>query len=166
MNISGGVDASIPTSQASRFEGLRTSIGANLGLSRSFGDVTLSYTLGANKNFHRATSVVFNNDRYDIDVLLRQNDVSRVSDALVALDTGVLGEWSVSNSLNLGYRFWDTGLSASLGFTLSDSFTYAADAIAEDDEFTSQFAEPGRGHSQIMIGSIGLGYRFLEHFFC
>ncbi len=164
VNISGGVDASIPTSQTSRFTGLRTSIGANLGLSRSFGDVTLSYTLGANKNFHRATSVVFNNDRYDVDVLLRQDDVSRVSDALVALDTGVLGEWSVANSLNLGYRFWDTGLSASLGFTLSDSFTYAADAIMEDDEFTSEFAEPGRGHSQVMIGSIGLGYRFLDHF--
>lgn len=164
VNISGGLSASIPTSDVSRFTGLRTAIGANLGLSRSFGDVSLSYSLSVNKNFHRATSVVFNENRYDIDVLLRQTDVARVSDALVALDTGVLSEWSVSNSLRLGYSFWDTGLSASLGLTFSDSFTYAIDEITEEDELTSEFAEPGRGHSQVVIGSVGLSYRFLDHF--
>jgi hypothetical protein len=164
IGLSASADVTLPTSRASRFERLRTAVGLGISASRGFGPVSLSYSLGASKNFHQYTSLVVDTDRYRIDAFARAGENDDLAGALVALDSGILSEWGVSNSLGLSYRTPVTGLSASLGISFSDAFTYADDSITSRDEYTSEFASPSRGHSQTMSGSFGASYSFLDHF--
>ncbi len=163
ISLTGSLTGSIPTSDFSRFSGLMTSIDGSLVAARSFGRLSLSYSFGVSKNFHRYTSVVFNPDRYEADALIRGTGAENISETLVAITTGVLPEWSVSNSLSASIRL-PANFSTQVGFSLSDSFTYATDSITAEDDLQSEFAEPGRGRSQAMSGRIGLGYRFLSRF--
>jgi hypothetical protein len=163
IGISGGLSVALPTSDFSRFQGQYLSTGANLGLSRSFGRVSLSYALSASKNFHTYTSVVFNPERYEAEALVRGNGAENISETRVAIDSGILPEWSVSNSLRVAVRL-PANFGVSVGFTLSDSFTYLANSLTAEDELQSEFAQTGRGHSQVMVGSIGASYRFLSRF--
>jgi hypothetical protein len=165
IGIGASLGASLPVSEISRFEGLITALDAGVSLSRGFGLFSLSYSLGVGKNFHRYTSQTVNIDRRnDLDLFYRTGGAEEVAENRVALDTGVLPEWSVSNSLSFRVRWFETGLSSSIGWSFSDSFTYAVDGITERDEFTAENAVPGRGHSQSMGGSIGLSYSFLQYF--
>jgi hypothetical protein len=163
INISGGISAALPTSDFSRFMGQYTSLGANLSLSRTVGRFTFSYAFSTSKNFNRYTSVVFNPERYEADALVRGTGAENISDTRVAIATGILPEWNVSNSLRMAVRL-PANFGASLGFTLSDSFTYADDSLSADDELQSEFAVLGRGHSQTAVGSISASYRFLNRF--
>lgn len=163
ISLTGSLSGSIPTSDFSRFSGLMTSIDGSLVAARSFGRLSLSYSFGVTKNFHRYTSVVFNPERYEADALVRGTGAENISETLVAITTGVLPEWSVSNSLSASIRL-PANFSTQVGFSLSDSFTYATDSITAEDDLQSEFAEPGRGRSQAMSGRIGLGYRFLNRF--
>lgn len=165
IGIGASVGLTLPVSEISRWEGLITSGSAGLSLSRGFGLVSLSYSLDVSKNFYRYTTITANVDRRrDLDLFYREGGAEQVAENRVAIDTGILPEWSVTNSLNLGVRWFETGLSSSVGFSLSDSFTFAVDETMERDEFTSEFARVGRGRSQAMVGSIGLRYSFLDHF--
>jgi hypothetical protein len=161
--LTGSLSGTIPTSDFSRFMGLRTSIDASLSMSRSVGRFSFSYTFGAGKNFHRYTSIVFNPEQYEADALIRGDGAENISETRLAIESGVLPEWSVSNSLSMSVRLPEN-LSAQLGFSLSDSFTYATDTISAEDELQSEFARPGRGRDQAMSGRIGVGYRFLQRF--
>jgi hypothetical protein len=163
INISGGVSAALPTSDFSRFMSQYTSLGANLALSRTVGRFTFSYAFSTSKNFNRYTSVVFNPERFEADALVRGNGAENISDTRVAIATGILPEWNVSNSLRMAVRL-PANFGAALGFTISDSFTYADDSLSADDELQSEYAVLGRGHSQTAVGSISASYRFLTRF--
>ena len=163
INLSGSISGSIPTSEMSQFTNLRTAISTGIGLSRSFGNLSISYGFSFKKNFHRDTTVVADLDSYQLDVLSRDGGNEFISEAQVALDTGVLSSYSFSNSLSLSYG-WFTGFSTSLSFSFVDSFTYDNGTITANDEFTSPNAVVGRGHSQGMSGSISASYSFLDYF--
>lgn len=165
IGIGASFGLSVPVSEISRFEGLVTATDLGLSLSRGFGLFSLSYGFGVSKNFHRYTTQTVNLDRRrDLDVLFRTGSAEEVAENRVAIDSGVLPEWGVSNSLSFGVRWFETGLSSSLSFSLADSFSYAVDSLTERDEFTPDFAVVGRGRSQSMSGSIGLNYSFLQYF--
>ena len=163
INISGGISAALPTSDFSRFMSQYTSVGANLAFSRTVGRFTFSYAFSTSKNFNRYTSVVFNPERFEADALVRGNGAENISDTRVAIATGILPEWNVSNSLRMAVRL-PANFGAALGFTVSDSFTYADDSLSADDGLQSEFAVLGRGHSQTAVGSISASYRFLDRF--
>lgn len=163
INISASLSGKIPTSEMSQFTNLRTAISAGIGLSRSFGDLSISYSFGFKKNFHRDTSVVADLDSYQLDVFARDGGNESISEAQVALETGVLSSYSFSNTLSLSYS-WFSGFSTSLSFNFSDSFTYDNETITLNDEFTSPNAVVGRGHGQSMTGSISASYSFLDYF--
>lgn len=162
IRLTGGLSATIPVSRASRTDRLYTSLGANLGLSRTFFErLTLSYGFGVSKNFNRYMTTVL--DSRELDILARSGGNEQLAGALVAADTGILGEWGLSNSLSLRYAF-PFGLSTGMSFSLSDSFTYADSSILSDDEFTSPYARPGRGRAQVMSGGFNASYAFLGNF--
>ena len=150
-----GGSASFPTSRASQVERLYLGTGVNGSISRSFGGLSLSYSLGYSKNFHEYTSPV--KDRNQVDILARNNGPENVTVDLIA-EEGVLNSFSVSNSFGLGFGFLER-FNAGLGLTFIDGWTYDNGTITQDDELTSENAVVGRGHSQVMVGSLSLGYR-------
>ena len=161
--FSGSLGLVIPTSDASRFSGLITRITPGLSISRSFGDLSLSYSFSFRKYFHEYTSVVTDLSDYELDILARDGGRENVGEALVALDTGVLPGYGFSNSFAISYG-WFTGFSTSLSFSLSDTFTYDNGTITADDQYTNENAVVGRGHSQTMAGDISVSYSFLDYF--
>jgi len=161
ISLSTNAGLVVPVSLSSRTERLFTRFNTGLSMSRGFGNLSLSYSFGVSKNFHRYTTTVLNEES-GLDLLSRQGGAERISERLVAVGTGILPEWSVSNTISMSYR-WFTGFSTSIGLTFSDSFTYR-NGSAERDEFTSEFAEPGRGHRQVMVGNISASYSFLNYF--
>ncbi|MCA9563754.1 MAG: hypothetical protein KC561_09710 [Myxococcales bacterium] len=163
LRFSAGLGLTFPTSESSRFTNLRTAISPSLSISRAFGDLSLSYRFSFRKNFHRDTSVVADLEDYRLDVIARDGGTENVGAAQIALDTGVLTEWSVSNSFTVSYT-WIPGLSSAIGIAFADFFTYDNGTISRDDEFTSEFAVPGRGHGQSMTGFISVSYAFLDYF--
>ncbi len=150
-----GGSATFPTSRASQFQRRYLGTGLSGSVSRGFGGLSLSYGLGYSKNFHEFTSVVVDPD--ELDILARNNGAENVTADLVA-EGGVLGSFSVSNSFNMGFGFLER-FNAGLGLTFIDSWTYDNGTITKRDEFTNENAVVGRGHSQVMVGSLSLGYR-------
>ena len=163
INLSGSLSFKIPTSEMSRFTNLYTAISAGIGLSRSFGNLSLRYGLSFKKNFHGDTSVVADLDSYPLDVLARDGGNELISEAQVALDTGVLSSYSFINSLSISYS-WFTGFSTGISWSFVDSFTYDNGTITVADEYTSEYAVVGRGHSQAMTGTFSVSYAFLDYF--
>lgn len=180
--MSGSMGWTIPTSRASRFEGLRTGVSTGLSFSRSFGSLSLSYSFGFYKNFHRATSITVDctdieqgclvsndsgetkgSDDVVLDIIAREGGTENIDSDTIALDTGVLGSFGFSNSLSMGYS-WFPGFSTRVSLGFSDNFTYDNGTITTQDEFTSPNAITGRGHSQGMSGSLSASYSFLDHF--
>lgn len=163
LNLSGSLGGSIPTSDASRFTNLRTRLSLGFGLSRSFGDLTISFRTSASKNFHRDTSVVADLDDFQLDIFARDGGSENIGEAQIALDTGVLSEWGWSNALSLSY-VWLPGFSTGISFSLNNNWTYDNGTITERDTLTSPNANPGRGHGQSMTGAFSASYGFLDYF--
>ena len=182
LSMSGSMGWTIPTSRASRFEGLRTGVSTGLSFSRSFGSLSLSYSFGFYKNFHRATSITVDcsdieqgclvsndsgetkgSDEVVLDIIAREGGTENIDSDTIALDTGVLGSFGFSNSFSMGYS-WFPGFSTRISLGLSDNFTYDNGTITTRDEYTSPNAITGRGHSQGMSGSLSASYAFLDHF--
>lgn len=163
LSFSASAGFSLPTSDVSRFTNLYTSTSLGLGVSRAFGDLRIAYRIGAGKDFHRDTTVVADLSDYQLQVLARDGGIENIGEAQVALDTGVLPEWSLSHNLSLSYS-WFTGFSTSIGFGFSDFWTYDNGTITQRDEFTSPLAVVGRGHGQSMRGSLSASYAFLDYF--
>ncbi|MBN1946429.1 MAG: hypothetical protein JW797_12190 [Bradymonadales bacterium] len=163
ISLSGGLSITIPTSRYSRFTNLYTSLSPSLSLSRSFGKLSLRYGFAFSKNFHEHTTVVVDLTDYRLDILARDGGAENIAEGQIALDTGVLSSFSISNSFSISYS-WFSGFSTALSFGLSDYWTYDNGTITQQDEFTSPNAVPGRGHGQGMNGSISVSYSFLDYF--
>lgn len=155
LRFGAGASASFPTSKASQFQRRYLGTGVNGSISRGFGGLSLSYSLGFSKNFHEFTSPVADPDQ--VDILARNNGTENVTADLVA-SGGVLNSYSVTNSFNLGFGFLER-FNAGLGLTFIDGWTYDNGTITKRDELTADNAVVGRGHSQTMVGSLSLGYR-------
>lgn len=152
--ISGGLDFTIPTSSFSRASGLYTSISPSLSFSGSYGPLSVSYSLAYAHNFYEYTSMTF--DPADVDILSRGSGNETISRDTVAQD-GVLGEFGLYNQFSVAYSFLDD-FRLSIGFGFSDDWTFDNGTITEEDDFTSEYASVGRGHSQRSNGSLRLSY--------
>ena len=159
INVGAELSFVLPFSTSSRFAGLYTSTGLGLGLSRTFGDFTVAYSFGVQKNFNKFTSAT--GDLGEIDILSRSNGNELLGDDLVAIG-GVLVEWSIVNQLSLSYIFMENfRVAVSAGIT--DAWTYDNGSISVEDEYTSQYARVGRGFSDQSVGGLSLSWAPIEY---
>ncbi len=149
----------LPTSKVARTETLLLDVGASLSLRRTFFDkLTLSGGLSANQYFHEYTSPVV-----DIDVVGHDNVHYRVGGA-EDIEPGRISiggrnlQYQVGTTLGASFGL-PANLSASINYGLFNYWTYDVD---NDDEFMSEHAKPGRGWSQVTMGSFGLSYQVNE----
>lgn len=177
ISISSSLGFTIPVSKTSRrYTNLYTRVAPGLSFGVSTGNFSFGYSFGFSKSFHQYRVPVLNEARLneDLDIFSRAGDAEQISSTSTALTHGYLTEWSVSNSLRMSYT-WFKGFSTSLGFSLSEAFTYPMSddetALLENgealpaDAFDSPNSRSGnRGRGQTMVGSLSLGYAFRNHY--
>jgi hypothetical protein len=169
--IFGSLAVQIPTSEASRVETLRTSLGARVSASQPIGGVFLSVGSGFRKNFHEYTVPTRNpntgndfttRDGLVVDEIL--TGIARNGGSELAGATYFEGEsnntsmvWS--NSLSV---FWPATEKLGFGasYNLSHSWTYEGFDL---DELSGVGARAGRGRRDSHGGSFFANYQALDH---
>jgi len=156
FNASGSL--AFPTSDASQFQGRILGSTLTIGANRGFGGLSLTYQFRFNKNFHEYTSKVGDPD--ELDLIARDGGAENVGSG-VALG-GVLPSFGISNRLILGFGFLER-FNASMLLAYNDTWSYDNGTITANDEFTAENAVAGRGHSQSVVGVLGLGVSILDN---
>jgi hypothetical protein len=169
--IFGSLAAQIPTSEASRVETLRTSVGARVSASQPVGGVFISLGSGFRKNFHQYTVPTRNpntggdfttRDGLVVDEIL--TGIARNGGSELAGATYFEGEsnntsmvWS--NSIS---AFWPVTPKLGLGvaYNLSHSWTYESFPL---DELSGVGASGGRGRRDSHGGSFFANYQAFDH---
>ena len=155
FNLGFDLGFTLPTSQASITSKLYTQLVPSLSASIKLGKFSFSYVLSYGHNFNKYTSITMNPD--EVDVLSRNAGVELINASAIAQD-GVLTEIELANAFTFGYQFLDNfGLTVGLGVV--DAWTYDNGTITEEDQFTSEYAHVGRGHSQFSQGIVSLSYK-------
>lgn len=155
VSVDAGLSFSFPTSDTSQTASLI--VGTSLGGSVSyklFDTVTLSYNTSVGKDFHEYTSPVLDDEEIGAEnSLWRAGGSERVGAGLLAID-GVNTEWAWSNGISASFPVWDE-LRFSAAYTFSTYWTYD---VLRRDEFSSEYAEDGRGVGQSVMTSVTLSY--------
>jgi hypothetical protein len=168
--IFGSLALQLPTSESSRIETLRTSVGARLSASQPVGPVFISLGTGYRKNFHEYTHPTRNPNTGDPfttrDGLVVEElvtGIARNGGSELAGATYFEGEsnntsmvWS--NSLS---AFWPVTekLGIGISYNLSHSWTYES---YELDELSGVGAKEGRGRRDSHGGGIFANYQALD----
>jgi hypothetical protein len=163
IRISPSLSFSFPTSDSSITQMKIMGVSTGLGFSRSFGGLSLSYSFGFSKSFHRYTSTL--SDVGETGALSRDGGVEEFDldgdgFAEFVAQPGVLNSHSISNSFSLNFGFLEK-FSAGLSLGYFDSFRYDNGTITECDELTAENAHCGPPRSQGVSGGMRLGYRIL-----
>jgi hypothetical protein len=116
-----------------------------------FERLTLALSLTGQKYWHgRKTASV---SRDETDVLFRDGGAEDLGPNRVAIG-GYNTEYLLSTGGTLQIKILDD-LSANIYYGLNNYWTYDT---GETDQFSSEFAQGGRGHSQLAIGQLQLSY--------
>ena len=180
MSMNAGLTA--PTSRTSSWSELRTTASLGLGLSRSFGNFRISYSVRGAKNFHASTSIVnepsgdipgVGSDSTSEPLPFVARDEEVLGDRGVHLGLGVLSSHSLSNSLSLSYS-WLDALSTSMTVTLSNSWRYNPEGIRDNEGCTTgtsdgvsdcvAFYANDQNMSSALIGVLSQSYSFLTNY--
>jgi hypothetical protein len=168
--IFGGLSLQLPTSQASRVETLRTSLGARLSASQPVGKVFISVGTGFRKNFHEYTHPTRDPNTGDAfttrDGLVIEEvvtGIARTGGSELAGATYFEGEsnntsmvWS--NSISAFWPATET-LGFGISYNLSHSWTYESYPL---DELSGVGAREGRGRRDSHGGSIFANWQVLD----
>ena len=155
----GSLGFGIPTSRMSQQSDLITRITPSLTFIRRFGPLTLIYDITYAHNFHKYTSTTY--DPSDVDILSRQGGAEDIAGDVIAAG-GVLTERSLFNTFGVNFGF--SGFLLAVRFGFGDFWGYDNNTVTELDEYTSPYADVGRGHSQISFGTLRLSYMASQHF--
>jgi hypothetical protein len=165
--IFGSLGVQLPTSESSRIETLRTSVGVRLSASQPVGPLFLSLGSGFRKNFHEYTHPTRNPNTGDpfttrdglvVDEIV--TGIARTGGSELAGATYFEGEsnntsmvWS--NSLS---AFWPISekVGLAISYNLSHSWTYESYDL---DELSGVGAKAGRGRRDSHGGSISANYQ-------
>ncbi len=163
INLSGGLSLSLPISPESRHREKWTTLGTRLGLSRSFGDLSLSYSFSFNKFFHGSDTQVKNvshaRESWSTSCSLFTDDNS--DQAYRCFSGAANANFSIRNSISVGYAITDhLGASYSLGI----SNMRKINRYPEEDEYQSPRADNNAGGSDSFSTSIGLSYDIAGQF--
>jgi hypothetical protein len=168
--IFGSLSMQLPTSESSRIETLRTSVGARLSASQPVGKVFLSFGTGFRKNFHEYTHPTRNpntgNPYTTRDGLVIEEvvtGIARTGGSELAGATYFEGEsnntsmvWS--NSISAFWPATET-LGFGISYNLSHSWTYESYPL---DELSGVGARAGRGRRDSHGGSIFANWQVLD----
>ena len=142
---------SLASQMATRLLGLQLGVAC---VARPVKGVEVGYGLKVTKNFNRFNNTVIDARTFAQPPVARAGDPAAVDDFLIATGAGVT-EWGVGNSFNLSWRFVERW-TLSLGFDLLVAIAYQRDIPI--DAFSSPYAQPNRGTSEIMRGSFGISF--------
>lgn len=156
LNLAPSLSLGIPTSKSSRLNSQITNIGAELALSKTFFEkLSMQGVVSATKYFHRYKTSVIDPDRVGEDnVLFRPGEAEDVGNGLVAL-----GGRNISHVLSFGgatqVKIIEK-LSGSISYFFVNYYSYPGN---DGDEFSSEYAKPGRNLAQAVSTSVTLSYK-------
>lgn len=159
LSFDADLSFTLPTSKVSWTSNLYTTIMPTVSVGIKFAQLRAGYSITYGHNFNKYTSMTY--DPSEVDVLSRSTGNEILSSHDIA-EGGILNEIELTNKFYLGYQFIkELGLNVGLGF--ADVWTYKTKSNRYNDEFVSQYAKVGRGHSQISAGSIALTYTPIKY---
>ncbi len=156
ISMSGSLMVSLPTGPVSQFRNQLFSSMAKLSFSKIVGPVYLGYWVMGFKNFNKYESPTVSKDDEGEHVVLSHfqgneqltTDLISVGGANVSF--GVVNTWIMSWNLT-------DEVALAVMYQINNSFAYD---VAPDDEYTSEYADPGHGQRDSMRGIIDLTYQF------
>jgi hypothetical protein len=158
LRWAGDLTVYLPTSHLSQLAG--KILGLRAGLETTFaplGWLSLGWTCRLTKNFNLADSEVLHDAAFDRGPVFRPSGPERVSAGVTATGRGV-----TSFALENG---WDLTVTLPLRFSVLVDFTLLHAWSAVEDSFDSKssaHAVGGRGRSDLMYGTIELGWEPIE----
>lgn len=162
VEISPSASLTLPVSTGSRTATLLTGLSASASISRTFFDrLTLSYSLGGGRNFHRHTSPVLDEDDIQDDEFssrLFRPDGSEALGGGRFLVGGINTEWSMSHGFGAGFMLGG-GVMVMANYAIMTGWSYPV----EEDEFTHERQCSGRCPGQISMGMLMANYRVSEN---
>lgn len=152
-----GID--LPTSTSSRTMTLLTSLSASASLSRTFfGSLSLGYSLGLSRNFHRYTSPVLDEDEIQDEEfrspLYRPDGTEDLGAGRFAI-SGINNQWGMSHGINAAMII-SPEFQLMANYSISTGWTYPV--VDEEDEFAHDRQCVGRCPSQFSSGGIMANY--------
>ncbi len=165
VGVNGSLSFTFPTSPQSHYRQLYFSGRANVGLSKSFGDFYMGYSLGFYKNFNRYTSPAINTDEVGDHIILAHFEgAEQLTNDLIATG-GSNTSFGVLNSLSIGYSWPDLfvpgqTLSVGMNYSINHSWTYES---WPKDDLSSEYAVAGRGHRDSHGGGVDVGYQINKY---
>ena len=160
LNLSAEVALTFPTSKMSQAASTILGTNASVSLSKTFFEnITLQYTLGGGKTFHKYTSPRVELDTVgETNALFRQGESEDLGNGLVAVG-GLNTSWSMTNGLALQVSIIED-LSATVSYSLTKYWTYK---INNNDEFHAENADVGRGQADLSLASVNLAYAINDY---
>lgn len=158
LSLGGSAYVALPTSRYSRFSG--KTLGLHGGLAATWtpwSTLEVSYGAGITKSFHRYGSAVLDAGDFTLPPLSRTAGPEQVAEGLTATGEGV-DSFVVDHGPSVSFTFVET-LTASVALELIHAFRGQS---FPDDALTSPYADPGRGQTDIMYGSMELSWQALE----
>ena len=159
LSFSGAATIYAPTSRASQITG--KILGTRLSTSMKFKPVDwfqFSYGFGFTKNWNKATTGQFNVDEFDAPPQVRANDAADLGDGNISTGT-TNTEWSLNHGLGIAFAI-PGGVSLDVAWTYYQYFKYGNKAI---DEFSSPNAQAGKEITDLMVGTIEVGYSITDY---
>lgn len=157
--VTANLGVGLPTGLTSQTTTQVLGLNASTSIRRTFFKrLTLKYSLGGGKNFHRYKVPAVDVDEVGANNYLHERDLDR---GLAAIQ-GVNSEWSMSHRFAASVRIWDK-LSGSVSYSYSRSWTYNRET---NDRFQppQNYVDSGRGVGDFISTSISLSYPFAEYF--
>lgn len=152
IRVTPTLDLTFPTSKTSQVDSLVMGTALGTTLSRRFFDrLTMALQVRGQKYWHRRTSASVS--RSETDVLYRPGGAEDLGPDRVAIG-GYNTEFLLSTGGTLQIKIVDR-LSATVYYGLNNYWSYNT---GETDQFSAEPAQGGRGHSQLAIGQLQLGY--------
>jgi hypothetical protein len=161
IRFNAGMRVLFPTSYESIEVAKRwTAISLIAGASRTLGPLYLKYSFSFSKNFNSSKGQQLTKDAgarttKTVGVPPARGDV--VEAAAGSFPVGLNMSFSISNSFAMTYNF-DKNLTSTYSLTILNSFRYGQDNINTDDEFTSPYADDGRGRVDILRPTLDVTY--------
>ncbi len=159
ISFEGDLSFVIPTSKASWTTNLYTTITPSIAMKIKFAQLTFGYQIIYAHSFHKYTSPTV--DPSEVDVISRSagNEILSANDISIE---GILGEIELAHKFAVGYRFFPN-FGLTIGLAFADTWSYDSKSNRNKDEFVSEYAKTGRGHSQASQGTIALDYSPLKY---
>lgn len=158
-----------PTSLASQHETRIMASRISANFSRTFGDFSVGYNFGFQKNFHSYTTPVADIEDFDQSTYLFREGGNERIDAFTVAQGGNNTSYQFRNSLSLGYQPFEF-LGFSISYLLVNSFRY--ESFPDGDSVSSTGmdiragvgAEEGRGRSDAYLADISAAWQIDDHF--